>query len=236
MKFTQALLLPLALILVMTAGARHASAQAEHVQWNIASVPCSAGGGYPCTLIPDGSATATATDCFIPGAGCTSITLAGSGTFTVPASGGSSSGVTGGGTWKVTAADGTITSGTFAVTELIEWQKSEPLDVPACAATDCSTIDLIGNIRNAWGGVAVLRVAYSDGTTGVVTLACSGLPDPAAIAEGITATKIVKMDNIAIPGINVPPLPPNFATSKLPLPVLFWNAGVFAYFVEFHVR
>jgi len=162
--------------------------------------------------------------------------LTGSGTFEAPSSGGSSSAVTGGGTWKVTAADGTVTSGTFVVTQLVQWQKSEPLDVPQCFATDCLTIDLIGNIRDAWGGVAVLRVAYSDGTTGVVTFACSGLPDPAAVAEGVTATKVVQLNNIAIPGINVPPLPPNFPITKKPLPVFFWSAGVFQYTVEFHVR
>jgi hypothetical protein len=84
--------------------------------------------------------------------------------------------------------------------------------------------------------VAVIRVSYSDGTTGVLTFACSGLPDPAAIAEGVLATKPVSQNNVAVPGINVPPLPPNFATSKVLLPVLFWNPGVFQYTVEFHVN
>jgi hypothetical protein len=161
--------------------------------------------------------------------------MTGSGTFVSQGNGGSSSGVTGGGTWKVvSAADGTITSGTYVVTELVQWEKSEPLALPVCGT--CETTDNIGDIHEAWGGLAVLRVAYSDGTTGVLTLACAGLPDPFAITEGITASKGVMLNNVAIPGINVPPLPPNFPITRVLLPVLFWNPGVFQYFAEFHVN
>jgi hypothetical protein len=179
-----------------------------------------------------------AVDCSIPGvpAGCSTITLTGSGTFVVPEGGGSSSAVTGGGTWKVVTGDGTTTSGTFVVTELIQWEKSEPLLVPSCIPSGCLTTDDIGQLSQATGGLAVVRVAYSDGTKGVVTLACSGLPDPAAVTEGMTATKSVWLENAAIPGINVPPLPPTFQTTRVLLPVLFWNPGVFTYTVEFHVN
>jgi hypothetical protein len=179
-----------------------------------------------------------AVDCSIPGvpAGCTSITMTGSGTFVVPEGGGSSSAVTGGGTWKVVAGDGTATSGTFVVTELVQWEKSEPLEVPQCIPVGCLTTDEIDKLSEATGGLAVVRVAYSDGTKGVVTLACSGLPDPAAVTEGITASKNVWLSNVAIPGVNVPPLPPDFRTTKVLVPVLFWNAGVFTSFVEFHVN
>jgi hypothetical protein len=214
-------------MILMLSTAGPVSAQAEHVRWDIASVPCQANGAYPCTLNPNGTAVATAQD------GST-IAMTGSGTFVAPASGGSSSAVTGGGTWKVTASDGTVTSGTFVATELVSWEKSEPLAVPECGT--CETTDNIGNIFEAWGGLAVLRVAYSDGTRGVITLACGGLPDPLAVTEGLIASKGVKLENIAIPGINVPPLPANFPTSKVLLPVLFWNPGVFVYFVEFHVH
>ena len=229
MKFAKTALLGLSLIIMMTAAAPLVSAQAAHVRWDIATVPCSGpNSGFPCTLNPGGSATAAAQD------GST-ITMTGSGTFVSPANGGSSNAVTGGGTWKVvSAADGTITTGTYTVTELVQWEKSEPLAVPACGT--CETTDNIGDIHQAWGGVAILRVAYSDGTTGVLTLACSGLPDPFAITEGITASKGVMLNNIAIPGINVPPLPPNFPITKVLLPVLFWNPGVFQYFAEFHVN
>ena len=44
------------------------------------------------------------------------------------------------------------------------------------------------------------------------------------------------INNLAVPGINVPPLPTGFPITKMPLPVLFWNAGVFTSFVEFHVQ
>ena len=222
----------------MMAAAPPASAQASHVRWDIAAVPCTGPGStYPCSLNPGGSATAMAVDCAIPGqpAGCTSITLTGSGTFLAPASGGPSSAVTGGGNWQVTAADGTVTSGTYVVTQLVQWEKSEPLEVPQCDPTGCLTIDNIGKLGQAWGGLAVLRVAYSDETTGIITLACGGLPDPFAVTEGIIASKSLRLDNIAIPGVNVPPLPADFPISKVLVPVLFWNPGVFTYTVEFHV-
>jgi hypothetical protein len=180
----------------------------------------------------------------IPGltVGCSTITMTGSGTFVAPAKGGSSSdaseesradNVTGGGTWKVVSGDGTITSGTFVVTQLVQWEKSTPLAVPECGT--CETTDNIGNLSEATGGLAVLRVAYSDGTTGILTLACAGLFDPFAVTEGITASKGVILPEVAIPGINVPPLPPTFQIRRVLVPVLFWYPGVFTYFVEFHV-
>ena len=135
-----------------------------------------------------------------------------------------------------TCTAGIITKGTFVVTELLHWQKAEPLELPVCASTDCLTTDKIGNLNQATGGLAVLRVAYSDGTAGILTFACSGLPDPAQVAEGITATKPVKLPTIAIPGINVPPLPADFKTSQVLVPVLFWYAGPDIYNVEFHVN
>ena len=141
--------------------------------------------------------------------------------------------MTGGGTWAVVSPAGT-TSGTFVVTQLVQWEKSTPLAVPECGT--CETTDNIDNLSEATGGLAVLHVAYSDGTTGVLTLACSGLADPFAVTEGITASKGVLLPKVAIPGINVPPLPPTFPITKVLVPVLFWNPGVFTYSVEFHVN
>jgi hypothetical protein len=243
MKYAKFILSAFALVLMMTAAAPTVSAQAEHVRWDIATVTCTGPNGtYPCTFNPGGTAVATAMDCaftsagFLGNVGCTTITLTGSGTFVVPASGGSSSAVTGGGTWSVAAADGTsLGEGTFLVTELIQFQKSEPLVLPAwCGA--CETTDNIGDLNKLWGGLAVVRVAYSDHTTGVLTFACSALPDPFAVAEGVLATKPVSLNNIAIPGVNVPPLPSYFPISKVLLPVLFWNPGLNQYTVEFHVN
>ena len=242
MKYTKSIFLAVAFVLILTAAAPMASAQTDHVRWDIASVPCSGpGGSYPCTFNPGGTAVATAMDCALTNAGffgnlgCSTMTLTGSGTFVAPASGGLSSAVTGGGTWSVTAADGTITHGTFLVTELIQFQKSEPLVLPQWCGT-CETTDNIGDLYKLWGGLAVIRVAYSDGTTGVLTLACSALPDPAAVAEGVLATKAVSQNNVLVPGVNSPPLPPNFLTSRVVLPVLFWNPGLDQYTVEFHVN
>lgn len=132
------------------------------------------------------------------------------------------------------AADGSVTSGTYAVTEVVLWRKSQPLALPACGT--CETTDNIGALKEATGGVAVLLVAYSDGTTGVVELGCAGLPDPPSITEGITATKTISVDSFAVPGLNVPPLPPDFPIKKVLLPVMFWNPGFFQYNVEFHVQ
>jgi len=242
MNFTKYILLALTVVLMMTAGAPLMSAQSEHVRWDIATVTCTGPNGtYPCTFNPGGTAVATAMDCaltnagFFGNVGCSTITLTGSGTFVVPASGGTSSAVTGGGTWSVTAGDGTITNGTFRVTELIQFQKSEPVVLPAWCGT-CETTDHIGDLTKLSGGVAVIRVAYSDGTTGVLTFACTALPDPFAVAEGVLATKPVSLNNIAIPGLNVPPLPPNFPISKVLVPVLFFNPGLDQYTVEFHVN
>jgi len=242
------------LIVMMTAAAPLLSAEeVEHVRWDIATVPCTGPGGtYPCTLNPQGSATAFAADCSLNIASCSFITMTGSGTFVTPETGGSSRHVTGGGTWQVSAscvqipfpppgppapdcAGGVITQGTFVVTELLHWQKAEPLELPVCESTECLTTDNIGNLKQATGGLAVLRVAYSDGTTGILTLACNGLPDPPQVVEGITATKEVKLSNVAIPGVNVPPLPPDFKTREVLVPVLFWYTGPDIYFVEFHV-
>jgi hypothetical protein len=236
MKFAKPFLLSFTFVGIITATAPPASAQAEHVRWDIAQVTCT---GPNCTFDPGGVAVATAMDCALTSAGipvgCSTITLTGSGTFVVPASGGSSNAVTGGGTWSVTAADGTMTQGTFLVTELVQFQKSEPLVLPVWCGT-CGATDNIGDLTKLSGGVAVVRVAYSDGTTGVLTFACNGLPDPPAVAEGILATKPVSLNNVVVPGVNSPPLPSDFPISKLLLPVLFYNPGVFQYTVEFHVN
>ena len=254
MNFAKLSLLSLVLILITTIAVPCASAQGmQFVKWDIASVPCTGpGGSYPCSLNPHGSATAMATDCAL-NAGCSFITLTGSGTFIALHGGNPSPLVSGGGTWVVSASctgiafpppgppapdcsGGVITKGTFVVTELLQWQPAEPLEVPACQPIGCLTTDNIGNLSQATGGLAVLRVAYSDGTTGIVTFACSGLPDPPQVAEGMTATKPVKLSNVAIPGINVPPLPADFKTSQVQVPVLFWYAGPDIYTVEFHVN
>ena len=155
-----------AALMFLTTLASSAGAQAERVRWDIISTT-----GIPPTPInPGGHASATAPD------GDT-ITLTGSGHFVAPASGGGSPAVTGGGTWTTTSGG----SGTYAVTALVSWQFAN-------FQTNVGFIDNIDEGRAA-NGVAVLKIAFSDGSTGVLTVGCHGPGAPPGIFEGIATTK-----------------------------------------------
>ena len=158
-------------LLWITATSSVAMGQAAHVRWDIVRLA-----GAP----PPGIASARAND-------CSKITLTGSGTFVAPAGGGgTSSAVTGGGTWETfsatspctcnSTATGTSTgSGTYEVTGLVRWDEKGTF--PALP-------------DNAVGGLAILRVVFSDGSHGVLVVSCrapSG-SDP-AVFEGITVSK-----------------------------------------------
>jgi hypothetical protein len=118
------------------------------------------------------------------------ITLTGSGTFTL----GDSDDVTGGGTWKTVAPppESTTHSGTYRVTRLIRF------DVAPGAQTS-NAKDLIGDgtLADNRGGLAILRIAYSDGSKGILVVSCdlpgNPAPGPAGspdtLFEGITASK-----------------------------------------------
>ena len=203
MKCAKAYFMGLSFIILMTAAVPLVSAQAAHVRWDIISVDF----GPPVSLNPGGEASATASD-------TSCITITGSGTFVAPASGRSSSAVTGGGTWTVFApsgANGTVpatcgttvtATGTFKVTGLVRWEQSNP--------QPSSLIDNVGNINEAFGGLAALRIAYSDGTTGVLTISCNAMPlDPFSVFEGMIASKGV---------------------------VQYWYPSIFKYFSLFHVN
>jgi hypothetical protein len=142
---------------------------AQFVRWDIISL---VNGAPPGPINPGGQASATA-----PNGGGT-ITLTGSGTFVAPASGGGSGAVTGGGTWT-TSSDG---SGTYTVTGLVSWVSAGPQ-----AAVPSFTDNIDGGTRT--NGTAVLTVAFSDGTTGVLTVGCHGPGAPPGIIEGIATTK-----------------------------------------------
>jgi len=158
-----------ALALLMTLSSA-ASGGAQHVRWDIISL---VGGAPPGPINPGGHASATAPD------GDT-ITLTGSGTFVAPASGGGSSAVTGGGTWSTTGGG----SGTYTVTGLVSWESAGP---QAC----CPFIDNIDEGTRT-NGTAVLTIAFSDGTQGVLTIGCHGPGAPPGIFEGIATTKMYK--------------------------------------------
>jgi len=142
---------------------------AKHVRWDIISL---VGGAPPGPLNPGGIASAMAPDGDL-------ITLTGTGTFVAPSgSNGGSDAVTGGGTWRTATA-----SGTYQVKELVSFvmanhQASTPVFV-----------DNIGSLTQRTNGTAVLRVAFSDGQSGVLTIGCHGPGAPPGIIEGIATTK-----------------------------------------------
>ena len=108
----------------------------------------------------------------------TSIQVRGHGTF------GGGAAPTGGGSWIISNSAGApISSGTFTVTALVQF-------VPASGALAPAAVDKIGNKADARSGLAVLRIRYSDGSSGTLTISCH-LPvgSPGVIFEGTTATK-----------------------------------------------
>jgi hypothetical protein len=144
---------------------------AMHVRWDIISL---VGGNPPGPINPGGSASASA-----PNGGDT-ITLTGTGTFVAPAGNkGESGAVTGGGAWHTSSG----ASGTYRVTSLVSF---------VFANFQAATPVLNDNITGAGtraNGTAVLKIRYSDGSTGVLTVGCHGPGAPAGIFEGIATTK-----------------------------------------------
>jgi hypothetical protein len=155
-----------ALTVLTTFASAASSGEAQHVRWDIISTT----GIPPAPLNPGGHDSATAPN------GDT-ITLTGSGHFVAPASGGGSSAVDGGGTWSTTS-DG---SGTYQVTGLVSWE-------PANAQTNVGFVDNIDEGTRT-NGTAVLKIAFSDGSSGVLTVGCHGPGAPPGIFEGIATTK-----------------------------------------------
>jgi hypothetical protein len=158
-----------ATLLVLVALPSSAAGGAQHVRWDLISL---AGGAPPGPVNPGGTASAKAPDGDM-------LTLTGSGTFVSPAgSNGGTSAVTGGGTWQTDTG-----SGTYTVKELVNFvfanfQSQTPL-----------LIDNIGDTNERANGTAVLRIEYSDGQAGVLTVGCHGPGAPPGIFEGIAATK-----------------------------------------------
>jgi hypothetical protein len=144
---------------------------AMHVRWDIISL---VGGNPPGPINPGGSASASA-----PNGGDT-ITLTGTGTFVAPAGNkGESGAVTGGGTWHTS----TGASGTYQVTSLVSFVLAN-----AQGPTPALNDNIVGaGVRS--NGTAVLKIRYSDGATGVLTVGCHGPGAPAGIFEGIATTK-----------------------------------------------
>jgi hypothetical protein len=157
-----------ALMLLTTLASAASSGGAAHVRWDIISTT----GIPPAALNPSGHASAMAPD------GDT-ITLTGSGHFVAPASGGGSGAADGGGTWTTSSG-----SGTYQVTALVSWER----------ANDQANVGFVDNIDEGTrtNGTAVLKIAFSDGSSGVLTVGCHGPGAPPGIFEGIATTKAYK--------------------------------------------
>jgi hypothetical protein len=174
MKSVKTLALSLSIIFIMTAAAPFASAQAAHVRWDIINVDFATG-----TVSPGGFALALAQD-------NTYITITGSGTFVAPARAGgdgTSSATTGGGMWQ-TYFPGTTTqsaSGTYVVTGLVRWEQA-PGTFPAL-------VDAVDDVAKAHSGLAVLRVEFSDGSHGVLTVSSHFPSTPVTVFAGIRVSK-----------------------------------------------
>jgi len=130
----------------------------------------------PTTTLPGGTASA----CAAPSC-ANMITLTGRGTFR--SNPGHPQDVTGGGTWTTVGAG--AGSGTYKVTGFVSFVLA-PGFLPSPPFTDGVT----GVAADAHSGLAVLRIAYSDGEQGVLVVSCD-LPGgtPPTLFEGITASK-----------------------------------------------
>src|SRR6266508_1584710 len=138
------------------------------MRWDIVSVDFATG-----TVSAGGVASARAND-------DSKITLKGSGTF--QSNPGNPQAVTGGGTWETFSSLGASTgSGTYVVTRFVTFA--------VAAGTPPVPNDTIGTLANARAGLLIVRIAYSDGSRGTLTVSCHLVGTPDSVFEGITATK-----------------------------------------------
>ena len=130
------------------------------------------------------------------------ITLTGSGEWLVFSGHEKPKAVNGEGTWQIFDRSGTnsIGSGNYEVTQLVS---SEVFPGSNSAP---GFIDRIGSPEDSRGGLIVLRILYSDGEKGVLTVSCHGparVPD--TVFEGITVTKgiVGYVDRVKpVPGVD----------------------------------
>lgn len=126
----------------------------------------------PPNILPGGHASALAHDGSM-------ITLTGSGTFDLQ----EPDAVTGGGNWTTFDPKGKeIGKGAYQVTGLIRFNEG-PGTQPA------ATVDNIGRKEDFRAGLAFLRIAYSDGSRGVLVIMCHTPTSPPEFTEGISSSK-----------------------------------------------
>jgi hypothetical protein len=174
------LALPLAalvfLLLSLLAGGASGGSGNSKFQWDIinldfATLTISAGGHASAFATGSGGSTHTG-----------KITLTGHGTFR--SNSGKPQAVTGGGLWQTFDESGTPTgSGNYQVTGFVDFDVA-PGSLPA------SFTDLSGIKVDVRSGLAVFKIAYDDGSDGVLVVSCD-LPvgSPPTLFEGITASK-----------------------------------------------
>lgn len=157
-----------AIVALASVGGR---ADEQVVRWDIINLspgPAVNAGGVASAKATNAGGTETST-----------ITMTGSGTFEVPEKDEEGDDVTGGGTWTITTGAIT-TSGSYKVTGVVLW-----IEAPGTAGFT----DNIANGADKRAGLAVLRIMYSDGDSGILVVSCSLGGSPNTIFEGITATK-----------------------------------------------
>jgi hypothetical protein len=164
-------LLGITAVLLSLGAGSNLRAQATTIRWDFQNITFP-----PPQFIADagGQASALAVD-------GSKITLTGSGTFVVE----EPDAVTGGGVWMIRGPLGDVAGlGTYHVTELLSYNEI-PFQFPVGAF-----IDKIGKVEDVRLGLAFLRIAYSDGSRGILTIMCQdpGAMQPAT-AEGITVSK-----------------------------------------------
>lgn len=140
----------------------------NHVRWDILHFDPTT---TPPTISAGGVAFASARN-----PSSLSIKVTGSGTFTPD----DPEEVTGGGTWETFSGTTSTGSGTYEVTGLVSFEFSN-----FQTATFNDQID-DGTRAN---GVAVLRIRYSDGSTGVLNVGCHGAGAPEGTLEGTIESK-----------------------------------------------
>ena len=141
-------------------------------RWDIVNIPDS----NPPTVFEGGFASALAND-------GSSITVTGHGTFEPR----KPDEVTGGGAWTTYAPDGTTVTGngTYRVQQLVRF------DLAPGVLT--GTVDNVpgakGDLTDTRAGLMFVRIAYSDGSEGILVFSCGLDGSPASIFEGVTLSK-----------------------------------------------
>ena len=174
-------MLALPLIFALFAGAGGDDHKGTTYRWDIVNIPNS----NPPTVFEGGFASALAND-------GSSITVTGHGTFEPR----EPDEVTGGGTWTTYAPGSTTVTGngTYRVQQLVRFDLAPGVLTGAVDNIPGAKGDLTDNRA----GLLFVRIAYSDGSKGVLVVSCDlpGGPDfvarpgaPESIFEGITASK-----------------------------------------------